>query len=126
MRDVMFRTLVLVATALVLGACGTVIPKTDLMRLYATQEGNPDQPPVVIIHGALGSRLWDPVTGDEHWPGNLGELAFSDYRSLRLEIDPVIENAEAIVDRIDGELPGHPGIAAGSGGSAELRMSSSY
>lgn len=99
MRDVMFRTLVLVATALVLGACGTVIPKTDLMRLYATQEGNPDQPPVVIIHGALGSRLWDPVTGDEHWPGNLGELAFSDYRSLRLEIDP--ETLEPLPSRLE-------------------------
>jgi len=88
MREVMFRAIVLVTAALVLSACATVIPKTDLMRLYATQEGNPDQPPVVIIHGALGSRLWDPATGDEHWPGNLGDLAFSDYRSLRLEIDP--------------------------------------
>ena len=73
---------------LVLTGCGTVAPKTDLKRLYATQAGNPDQPPVVIIHGALGSRLWDPVAGEEHWPGSLGEVAFSDYRSLRLEIDP--------------------------------------
>jgi pimeloyl-ACP methyl ester carboxylesterase len=68
--------------------CSTVAPKTDLKRLYATQAGNPDQPPVVIVHGALGSRLWDPVTGEEHWPGSLGEVAFSDYRSLRLDIDP--------------------------------------
>ena len=74
--------------ALVLTGCSTVAPKTDLKRLYATQAGNPDQPPVVIIHGALGSRLCDPVTGEEHWPGSLGEVAFSDYRSLRLEIDP--------------------------------------
>jgi len=77
-----------VLVALVLTGCGTVAPKTDLKRLYATQAGNPDQPPVVIVHGALGSRLWDPVTGEEHWPGSLGEVAFSDYRSLRLEIDP--------------------------------------
>jgi len=83
-----FRTANLVLVALVLTGCGTVAPKTDLKRLYATQAGNPDQPPVVIVHGALGSRLWDPVTGEEHWPGSLGEVAFSDYRSLRLEIDP--------------------------------------
>lgn len=88
MSDFRFRTAIFVLVALVLTGCGTVAPKTDLKRLYATQAGNPDQPPVVIIHGALGSRLWDPVTGEEHWPGSLGEVAFSDYRSLRLEIDP--------------------------------------
>ncbi|MDH3337932.1 MAG: hypothetical protein OER22_05535 [Gammaproteobacteria bacterium] len=82
------RAAMLALAALLLTACGTIIPKTDLMRLYATQEGNPDQPPVVIIHGALGSRLQDPLTGHEHWPGSLGNLAFSDYRSLRLDIDP--------------------------------------
>ncbi len=77
----------LLAVLLLLSACATVIPRTDLYRLYATQAGNPDQPPVVVIHGALGSRLYDPVTGEEHWPGTLGEVAFGDYRSLRLEID---------------------------------------
>ena len=79
---------ILVLAVLVLTGCATVAPKTDLKRLYATHAGNPDQPPVVIVHGALGSRLWDPVTGEEHWPGSLGEVAFSDYRSLRLDIDP--------------------------------------
>jgi pimeloyl-ACP methyl ester carboxylesterase len=83
-----FRAANLVLFALVLAGCGTVVPKTDLKRLYATQAGNPDQPPVVIVHGALGSRLADPLTGEEHWPGSLGEVAFSDYRSLRLDIDP--------------------------------------
>jgi len=77
----------LVATTLVLSACA-VGPETDLQRLYATQVGNPDQPPVVVVHGALGSRLNDPVSGEEHWPGSLGSVAFSDYRSLRLDIDP--------------------------------------
>ena len=67
----------MLAAALLLSSCANVIPRTDLYRLYSTQTGNPDQPPVVLIHGALGSRLYDPVTGDEHWPGNLGELAFS-------------------------------------------------
>jgi len=87
MRDFRLNVATLVTGALLLSACA-VGPKTDLKRLYATQAGNPDQPPVVLIHGALGSRLYDPVSGDEHWPGSLGSVAFSDYRSLRLDIDP--------------------------------------
>jgi len=87
MRGFRLNVATLVAGALLLSACA-VGPKTDLKRLYATQVGNPDQPPVVLIHGALGSRLYDPVSGDEHWPGSLGSVAFSDYRSLRLDIDP--------------------------------------
>lgn len=76
-----------VAAALILAACAAT-PKTDLKRLYAMQADNPDQPPVVIIHGGLGSRLVDSVTGVERWPGSLGKVIFSDYRNLRLEIDP--------------------------------------
>lgn len=76
-----------VTAAMILTACA-VSPKTDLKRLYAMQAESPDQPPVVIIHGALGSRLKDSVTGDEHWPGTLRKVLFSDYRTLRLEIDP--------------------------------------
>lgn len=79
----------LIATTLLVSGCATVAPRTDLQRLYATQAGNPDQPPVVVIHGALGSRLQDPLTGEEHWPRSLGSVAFSDYRALRLDIDPV-------------------------------------
>ncbi len=76
-----------ILAALVLTACA-VHPKTDLKRLYFMQADNPDQPPVVIIQGAMGSRLKDAETGDEHWPGSLGSVVFSDYRNLRLEIDP--------------------------------------
>ena len=76
-----------VIAALILTACATS-PKTDLARLYAMQAGNPDQPPVVVIHGTLGGRLQDSVTGIEQWPGSLGKVLFSDYRTLRLEIDP--------------------------------------
>lgn len=92
------RAVVLVLATLLLSACGTVIPKTDLQRLYATQTGNPDQPPVIVIHGALGSRLQDPATGEELWPGSLGEVAFSDYRALRLDIDP--ETLEPLPTRL--------------------------
>ncbi len=62
---------------------------TDLRRLYETQVGNPDQPPVVIIHGVLGSRLANVGTGKEVWPGSLRNIVFSNYPDLRLEIDPI-------------------------------------
>jgi len=77
----------IIVSTLMLAACAANL-KTDLKRLYATQAGNPDQPPVVIIHGALGGRLEDSVTAKEHWPGSLRNVLFSDYRTLRLEIDP--------------------------------------
>ena len=76
-----------ILAALLLTACA-IHPKTDLKRLYFMQADNPDQPPVVIIQGAMGSRLKDSETGQEHWPGSLGNVVFSDYRNLRLEIDP--------------------------------------
>jgi hypothetical protein len=76
-----------ILAALILTAC-TAHPKTDLKRLYFMQADNPDQPPVVIIQGAMGSRLKDSETGAEQWPGSLGSVVFSDYRNLRLEIDP--------------------------------------
>ena len=40
-------------------------------------------------------------------------------RSLRLEIDPVVGNAESIVDRIRHELPDHPGLMRAAEGVAE-------
>jgi len=87
MRERALKLIWVVSTALILAACAAT-PKTDLKRLYSTQADNPDQPPVVIVQGALGSRLKDSVTGREHWPGSLGSVVFSSYRQLRLEIDP--------------------------------------
>jgi pimeloyl-ACP methyl ester carboxylesterase len=56
--------------------------KPDLARLYANSANNPDQPPVILIHGLMGSTLVDAQTGKEFWPGGITSLAFSDYRSL--------------------------------------------
>ncbi len=73
--------------AVVLAACAAS-PMTDLRRLYEMQSGNPDQPPVVVIHGVLGSRLANASGGKEVWPGSLRNIVFSDYPELRLDIDP--------------------------------------
>lgn len=83
-----FRSLLAGAAALTMLASCAGAPQTDLVRLYGNQAGNPDQPPVVIVHGALGSRLARVDGGGEVWPGSLRRILFSDYRSLMLQIDP--------------------------------------
>ncbi len=122
---------------LLTGSCATSL-KPDLARLYSMQAGNPDQPPVVIIHGALGGRLVRADSSLEAWPGSLRRILFSDYRDLRLEIDPVTLTpvpstlkAQGIAARaggrdfygrilstletIGGYAPGKPGVAAARG-----------
>jgi len=37
---------------------------------------------VIIIHGLAGSTLVDAKTGKQFWPGNIGTLAFSNFRDL--------------------------------------------
>jgi len=71
----------------VLSACSTMT-KPDLPRLYQ-QSWEVNQPPVILIHGIMGSRLENSATGEEVWFGSLFKLAFSDYREAALEIDPV-------------------------------------
>lgn len=78
--------LVLVLLALGLSACSK-IQRPDLERLYRYQQGNPDQPPIVVVPGLFGSKLINP-DGSEAWPGSLWRLVFSDYDELGLEIDP--------------------------------------
>ena len=68
-----------------LAGCGATQP--DLTRIYAKQEGDTDQPPVVVIHGALGGRLYDSRDDREVWPGSLARVVFGDYEDLALEID---------------------------------------
>lgn len=72
-------------------ACTTQVP--DLERLYsslhigvASQSDSPT--PLVLIPGALGSRLLDPRTGQEVWPGRLSKVLLSDFRDLAMQIDP--------------------------------------
>ncbi len=69
----------------VLQSC--VVSKPDLERLYQ-QSNEIRQPPVVLIHGLMGSRLKRADSGREVWIGNVGKLLFSDYSEAALEIDP--------------------------------------
>jgi pimeloyl-ACP methyl ester carboxylesterase len=59
--------------------------KPDLARLYEAQATDPDQPPVVLIHGLLGATLVDPQSGKQVWPGSLGTMPVSNYAALRTD-----------------------------------------
>src|SRR5688572_24542806 len=82
----LLRALAFALVAFVLTACSTLSsPRPDLARLYEADTKDPNQPPVIVIHGLMGSTLVERH-GKEYWPGGLGALAFSDYRELaRLE-----------------------------------------
>lgn len=61
--------------------------KPDLKRLYALAPTSTAALPVILIPGVFGSRLSDPETGVELWPGAWHRLLFSSYDDLALEID---------------------------------------
>ncbi len=60
----------------------------DLHRLYASTTRGTGQPPVVVVPGLLGSRLYHGATGRERWPGSTARLLYSSYTDLGLPIDP--------------------------------------
>ena len=60
----------------------------DLQRLYMQSMTVEDQPPVVFIHGILGSRLKDENTDEELWFGPLWNLLFDHHYDLVMEINP--------------------------------------
>lgn len=75
------RLLALCSAALLLAACGTPT-RPDLVRLYEADAQLATQPPVILIHGLMGSTLVERGTGKEFWPGSIGTMAFSEYREL--------------------------------------------
>jgi pimeloyl-ACP methyl ester carboxylesterase len=61
----------------------------DLGRLYASGMEQARTPPVILIPGALGSRLRDNRNGVEVWPGSTLHLAIGSKRELALPFDPL-------------------------------------
>lgn len=61
----------------------------DLGRLYASGMEPVRTPPVILIPGALGSRLLDKHNGREVWPGSSLHLLAGSKRDLELPFDPV-------------------------------------
>lgn len=101
--------LVLIAMGLVSCTSQAVLKKPDLKRLYEISSAGRFQPPVIIIHGMLGSKLRLTSGGKEIWPDSLSKLLFGDYDSLRLDIhsdglEPDFSGSEAfaLFDEVGG------------------------
>ena len=62
--------------------------KPDLQRLYMQSMALEDQPPVIFIHGILGSKLKHEETDEELWFGPLWKLLFDEHEDLVMDIDP--------------------------------------
>lgn len=60
----------------------------DLHRLYMESMMVNDQPPVVLIHGVLGSKLRDKTTNEILWPGKANRLFLNDFSDVAFDIDP--------------------------------------
>jgi pimeloyl-ACP methyl ester carboxylesterase len=86
LRNPTYLLPVVILLMLGLQSCSHAV-KPDLERLYQ-QNREVSQPPVILIHGLMGSRLADSRTGEEVWVGNLSKLLFSNYSEIALEIDP--------------------------------------
>jgi pimeloyl-ACP methyl ester carboxylesterase len=61
----------------------------DLSRLYASGMEEARTAPVILIPGALGSRLIDKRNGREVWPGSTLHLLAGSKQDLALPFDPV-------------------------------------
>ena len=64
-------------------------PGPDLSRLYASGVEQGGTPPVILVPGALGSRLLDKQGGREVWPGSTLHLLAGSKQDLVLRFDPV-------------------------------------
>jgi len=81
-----YSTAIVILLLLGLQSC-SLATKPDLERLYQ-QNREVRQPPVIVIHGLMGSRLKTADSGKEVWVGSPLKLLFSDYAETALEIDP--------------------------------------
>lgn len=60
----------------------------DLHRLYMESMMVDDQPPVIFIHGVLGSKLKDTETQEDLWPGAVSRLLLHNYSDIAYDINP--------------------------------------
>lgn len=84
-------------------------PKSNIGEVHRLSRHGQTHNPVILIHGAFGSRLRNKQTGREVWPAQLSSILFGNYQALGLPIDKntlLPEESElesfAITDRIVG------------------------
>src|SRR5215472_811804 len=83
----MIRTWAVVLAGLAVACHSDTAP--DLGRLYASGLEQGRTPPVILIPGALGSRLLDSRNRAEVWPGSTLHLLAGSKQDLALPFDPV-------------------------------------
>lgn len=83
-----FVAIILIVTFISGGKIRDKINAPDLHRLYMESMMVNDQPPVVFIHGVLGSKLKDENDDGDLWLGSLDRILLSDYSELAYSIDP--------------------------------------
>lgn len=84
-------TLVSLITAIIVSVyfvSGNFEQKPNLKRLFLESKMVTDQPPVIFIHGVLGSKLRDKKTKVEGWFSSPWNILFDEFRHLAFEIDP--------------------------------------
>jgi pimeloyl-ACP methyl ester carboxylesterase len=77
----------LLSTLALAGGCTALTRKRPPLDDLYGHTDHDDQPPLVVIPGAFGSRLLDTRTGREIWPRSSTKLLFSSYKGLEVEID---------------------------------------
>lgn len=82
------------------GGCVQKSPKHPPLKELYSHAGQHDQPPLIVIPGAFGSRLFDERTNSEIWPRSSVKLLFSSFKGLEVEIDestlnPVTDSVKA-------------------------------
>jgi pimeloyl-ACP methyl ester carboxylesterase len=89
-----------VRAALILAAllAGCASPRPDFTALYDFKTAAVP-PPLIVIPGILGSRLYSTRQHEEIWPGSAWHLLFDRKERLALEIDP--QTLEPIPDGVE-------------------------
>src|SRR5579863_1225275 len=88
LRGDALRSILTLVLAWLAAAChGDRTP--DLSRLYASGMEEARTPPVILIPGALGSRLFDRHKHSELWPGSTLQLLAGSKQDLALPFDAV-------------------------------------
>jgi hypothetical protein len=70
-----------------------------LKRLYQSVAVPEDQPPLIVIPGAFGSKLRRRATGQEIWPRSGLALLFSSYPDVEVTIDP--DTLDPVADDVE-------------------------
>ncbi|MGR8950330.1 MAG: hypothetical protein ACU84Q_19980 [Gammaproteobacteria bacterium] len=62
--------------------------RPNLQRLFRESKRVTNRPPVIFIHGELGSELRDKQSGEQVWFSSPVKLIVDEFKHLPFDIDP--------------------------------------